>query len=152
MRSLSHRLHTMRWLTYRLRIDLAGAIAVEFAFIAPILLVLLFGIIGYGYTFSVYNGVQQLAAEAARASVAGLDDAERERLARAFVAHSVGSYAFLNPSKLTVRTVAQGAPTPSFEVTIAYDYSDTIFSRLGSIVALPMPVVERRAVVQRGGY
>ena len=152
MRSLSHQLHTMRSSLHRFRTDVVGAIAVEFAFIAPILLLLLFGIIGYGYTFSVYNGVQQLAAEAARASVAGLDDAERERLARAFVAHSVGSYAFLDPSKLTVRTVALGAPAPSFEVTIAYDYSDTIFNRLGSIVALPMPVVERRAVVQRGGY
>lgn len=149
---LSYQLHIMRWFTDRFRCDLTGAAAVEFAFIAPILLLLLFGIIGYGYTFSVYNGVQQLAAEAARASVAGLDDAERERLARAFVAQSVGSYAFLDPSKLTVRTVALGAPAPSFEVTVAYDYSDTIFNRLGSIVALPMPVVERRAVVQRGGY
>jgi Flp pilus assembly protein TadG len=152
MRSLSYILQTMRRFTYRFRADLLGAIAVEFAFIAPILLLLLVGIIGYGYTLSVYNGVQQLAAEAARASVAGLDDAERDRLARAFVARSVESYAFLDPSRLTVRTVALGAPAPSFEVTVAYDYSDTIFNRLGAIVALPMPVVERRAVVQRGGY
>ncbi|MGX1788010.1 TadE/TadG family type IV pilus assembly protein [Bosea sp. NPDC055332] len=142
----------MRSFIHRLRTDPSGATAVEFAFIAPILMLLLFGIIGYGYTFSVYNGVQQLAAEAARASVAGLDDAERERLARAFVTRSVGSYAFLNPSKLTVRTTAFGAPAPSFEVTVVYDYSDSVFNRLGTIVALPMPVVERRAVVQRGGY
>lgn len=142
----------MRSFIRRLRIDCSAATAVEFAFIAPLLLLLLFGIIGYGHAFGVYHGVQQLAAEAARASVAGLDDAERERLARAFVTRSISSYAFLEPSKLTVRTTAAGAPSPSFEVAIAYDYSNSIFNRLNSIVALPTPVVERRAVVQRGGY
>ena len=135
-----------------LRADQTAATAVEFAFVAPLLLLLLFGIVGYGHAFGVYHGVQQLAAEAARASVAGLDDAERERLARDFVTRSIGSYAFLDPSKLTVRTTTTGAPSPSFEVAIAYDYSDSVFSRLSSIVALPVPVVERRAVVQRGGY
>ncbi|MCP4562470.1 MAG: pilus assembly protein [Bosea sp.] len=142
----------MRSFIRRLRIDSSATTAVEFAFIAPILLMLLFGIIGYGHAFGVYHGVQQLAAEAARASVAGLDDAERERLARDFITRSIGSYAFLEPNKLTVRTSALGAPSPSFEVTVVYDYSDSIFNRLSSIVALPMPIVERRAVVQRGGY
>ena len=132
--------------------DQSASTAVEFAFVAPILLMLLFGIIGYGHAFGVYHGVQQLASEAARASVAGLDDAERERLARDFITRSIGSYAFLEPNKLTVRTSALGAPSPSFEVTVVYDYSDSIFNRLSSIVALPMPIVERRAVVQRGGY
>jgi Flp pilus assembly protein TadG len=142
----------MRSLVLDLRADQGAATAVEFAFIAPLLLVLLFGIVGYGHAFGVYHGVQQLAAEAARASVAGLDDAERERLARTFITRHAGSYAFLDPSKLTVRTTATGAPAPSFEVAIAYDYSDSVFNRLGSIVALPLPTVERRAVVQRGGY
>lgn len=142
----------MRSLVLELRTNQAAATAVEFAFIAPLLLLLLFGIIGYGHAFGVYHGVQQLAAEAARASVGGLDDTERERLARAFVRRSIGSYAFLDPSKLTVRTTALGAPAPSFEVAVVYDFSDSIFNRLGSIVALPTPVVERRAVVQRGGY
>lgn len=45
-----------------------AAAAVEFAFIAPILLLLLFGIVGYGYVFGVYHGIQQIASEAARAS------------------------------------------------------------------------------------
>lgn len=142
----------MRLLVPDFRIDQSATTAVEFAFVAPILLLLLFGAVGYGHAFGVYHGVQQLAAEAARASIAGLDDAERERLARDFITQSVGSYAFLEPNKLTVRTSALGAPSPSFEVTVLYDYSDSIFNRLSSIVALPMPIVERRAVVQRGGY
>lgn len=136
----------------RFQTDQCAASAVEFAFIAPIMLLLLFGIVVYGHAFGVYHGVQQLAAEAARASVAGLDDAERERLARAHVERSLRAYAFLEPSKLTVRTATTGAPAPSFEVTIGYDFSDSAFNRLGALVALPKPVVERRAVVQRGGY
>jgi Flp pilus assembly protein TadG len=132
--------------------DRRAAIAVEFAFVAPVLLMMLFGIVGYGHVFGVYHGVQQIAAEAARASIAGLDDAERERLARAFVARHASSYPFLDPSKLTVRTTVTGAPAPSFEVAVRYDFSDSAFNRLGSLVSLPLPVVERRAVVQRGGY
>ncbi|KFC75483.1 TadE family protein [Bosea sp. LC85] len=126
--------------------------AIEFALVAPVLLLLLFGIIGYGYVLGVYHGVQQIAAEAARASVSGLNDTERERIARDFVIANVESYAFLDPAKISVSTTASGAPTPTFQVAIRYDFSDSIFHRLGSMIALPDPVVERRAVVQRGGY
>jgi Flp pilus assembly protein TadG len=126
--------------------------AVEFALITPVLLLMLFGIIGFGYVLGVYHGVQQIASEAARASVAGLNDAERERIARDFVAEHVGAYAFLDPEKLTVRTAASSAPVPTFQVAVTYDFSDTVFHRLGALVALPPPIVERRAVIQRGGY
>ena len=46
-----------------------GAVAVEFALIAPLLIALVFGIISFGYLFGVSHSVQQLAAEAARVSV-----------------------------------------------------------------------------------
>lgn len=54
-----------------------GAAAVEFAFIAPILLLLLFGIIGYGYMLSFRQAMSQAASEGARAAAvapAGLPD------------------------------------------------------------------------------
>jgi len=142
----------MTKLVFLLQYDRRATAAVEFAFVAPVLLMLLLGIAAYGHAFGVYHGIQQIAAEAARASVAGLDDSERERLARAFVARHVGAYAFLDPAKLTVRTTATGGAAPSFEVAVAYDFSDSAFNRLGSLISLPLPVVERRAVVQRGGY
>lgn len=132
--------------------DPAGNAAVEFALIAPALLLLTFGIIGFGFVFGLHHGVQQLAAEAARASVAGLDDAERERLARGFVASHAPAYAFLNPARLRVSTRSGGPLLPVFEVAVAYDLSDTALDRIATLVAMPSPVVERRAVVQRGGY
>ncbi len=126
--------------------------AIEFAFVAPILLLLLFGIIAYGYIFGIYHGVQQIASEAARASVSGINDLEREAIARDFVATSVSSYALLDPARLRVTTSQSGPPRQTFEVAIIYDMTDTVFHNLGSLVALPPPVIERRAVVQRGGY
>lgn len=129
-----------------------GANAVEFALLAPVLVLLLFGIMGFGYVFGVYHGVQQIAAEAARASVAGISDPERDALARDFVAASLGSYLLLDPARLDVSTTQSGPPHRTFEVAIRYDMSDTLLATFASLVALPPPRVERRAVVQRGGY
>ena len=62
-----------------------GAIAVEFAMIAPVFLMIVFGILMYGSYLAVIHGVQQLAAEAARSSIAGLSETERSSLANAYV-------------------------------------------------------------------
>lgn len=75
--------------------------AIEFAFVAPILLLLLVGIMGYGYVFGIYHSIQQIAAEAARSSVSGLSDAERSQIARDFITANASSYAFIDPAKLS---------------------------------------------------
>jgi len=129
-----------------------GSTAIEFAFIAPILLLLLFGIMGYGYVFGIYHSVQQMAAEAARSSVAGLSDAERAQIARDYVTANAGAYAFIDPSKVKVRAIATGPQQMSFEVAVSYDMSGSAYDTLSRLVSLPQPMIERRAVVQRGGY
>jgi Flp pilus assembly protein TadG len=136
----------------RLISDRTATSAVEFAFVAPILLLMTFGIIGYGYVLGIYHGIQQIASEAARASVSGLNDAERARIARDFVVAHASSYAFIDPAKVSVTTSQSPAPQQVFEVAVVYDMSDTLFSSLSSLVSLPPPLVERRAVIQRGGY
>ena len=134
----------------RLFCDRRGATAVEFAFMAPILLVLMFGIVGFGAVMSVDNGLQQLVAEAARASVAGLSDAERIQLAQASVAANVAAYPFIDARKLTLST---GNPSPtSFGVTAQYDMSGLFAYRMFAFLPLPSPAVTRSAVVQRGGF
>jgi len=52
----------------RLRRDQSGATAVEFAFLAPVLILILMGITGYGGYFWMSHSVQQLANDAARAA------------------------------------------------------------------------------------
>lgn len=125
---------------------------IEFAFVAPILLLLLVGIMGYGYVFGIYHSIQQIAAEAARSSVSGLSDTERSQIARDFITAHAGSYAFIDPTKLRVRTGQAGPQMQSFEVAVAYDMSGSIYDSLSRMVSLPQPMIERRAIVQRGGY
>ena len=129
-----------------------GTTAIEFAFVAPILLALLVGIMGYGYVLGIYHSIQQIAAEAARSSVAGLSDDERSRIAQDFIAAHAGSYAFIDPAKLKVRTGQTGPQMQSFEVAVAYDMSGSLYDSLSRLASLPQPVIERRAIVQRGGY
>lgn len=130
----------------------SGANAVEFALLAPVMMLLLFGIIAFGYIFGVYHGVQQIASEAARASVSGLTDPERATIARDFVASNVPAYALLDPDRLTVVAGPGAPPRQSFEVAIRYDLSGTLIADLAALIALKAPQVERRAVVLRGGY
>ena len=63
----------------------AGSAAIEFALVAPVFLAMLLGILVYGLYFGLSHSVEQLAAQAARVSVAGLDDQERETLAEAYL-------------------------------------------------------------------
>ena len=101
--------------------------AVEFAFVAPILL-LLFGIMDY--VFGIDHSIQQIAAVAARSSVSGLNDAERSRIARDFIAAHARSYTFIDPTKLRVRTGQTGPHMRSFEVAVAYDMSGSVYGNL----------------------
>ncbi|WP_293810137.1 hypothetical protein [uncultured Bosea sp.] len=57
-----------------------------------------------GYAFGIYHSIQQIAAEAARSSVSGLNDSERPKMAHDFVTADAGSYAFIAPAKIRVRT------------------------------------------------
>ena len=134
----------------RLILNQSGATAVEFALVAPMLIIVLFGIVGFGAVISIQNGLQQLVAEAARASVAGLSDPERKQLAQAVVTANVGSYPFIDPTKVVLST---SAPTVnSFMVTVRYDMSGLFAYSMLSSLPLPNPAVTRSAVVQRGGF
>lgn len=129
--------------------DRRGAAAVEFAFVAPCLLLLIFGAAVFGSVLTIYHGVQQLAAEAARASVAGLSDSECDQLARSFVAGNAAVYAFLDPTRLTVSTASQGN---AFRVAVSYDLSSSFIFGFARLLPMPPPAVTRSAVVQRGGF
>lgn len=130
--------------------DRRGATAVEFALVTPILVMLLFGIVAFGAIISVENGLQQIVAEAARASVAGLSDTERFQLAQASVAANAKSYPFIDPTRIGLS--ASDPTASSFRVTVSYDMSGLFAYRLLSRLPLPAPAVARSAVVQRGGF
>jgi Flp pilus assembly protein TadG len=126
-----------------------GASAVEFALVAPVFIALLFGMAIYGKVLANYIAVQQLASEAARATVAGLNNSERTTLATSFVTNNVGSYPLLNRDYLSVATTPRSS---AFQVLITYNMAnDPMLNLIGSI-PLPGTTLVGSAAVQNGGY
>lgn len=137
---------------HQLRCARSGASAVEFALILPVFLAIMFGIVVFGSYLAVVHGVQQLAAEAARSSVAGLDEGERSRLASDYVTANAGAYILIEPSHLTVDAATSASDANVFTVTVRYDASDMFIYALPSFVPSPPSTVVRAAAIPRGGY
>lgn len=132
----------------RFRHDRRGVAAIEFAIVAPLLIMMMFGMIMYGSWFWMAHSVQSMASEGARAAIAGLDPAEREQLARAFVGLQVGDLG-LDSAKAAVEV--ESTPTV-IRVDIAYDASDHPLMALSGLIPSPPKVIRRTAVVRLGGY
>lgn len=130
----------------------SGASAVEFAIVAPLFFMSLIGILVYGLYFGTVHSVQQIAADAARASIAGLNDAERVKLATDHVQLSTANYLLLNSAKMQVDATPDGADSNLFVVTVTYDASDLPIYGLDKLVPVPQPTIRRSAVIRRGGY
>lgn len=130
----------------------SGAAAVEFAFIFPVALMFFCGLLAYGIYFGAAHSVQQLAADAARASVSGLDNAERASIAQAHVAASGGSYPLLQADHLSVSAHALAADPSQFEVRVSFNSEDLPIWVLQGLVPLPQKTIERVAIIKRGGY
>lgn len=137
-----------RGLLSRVMHDRRGVAAIEFAIVAPLLIMMMFGMIMYGSWFWMAHSVQSMASEGARAAIAGLDPAEREQLARAFVGLQVGDLG-LDSAKAAVEVES----TPNvIRVNIAYDASDHPLMALSGLIPSPPKVIRRTAVVRLGGY
>ncbi|MCB1412571.1 MAG: pilus assembly protein [Xanthobacteraceae bacterium] len=129
-----------------------AASAVEFAILAPLFFAILFGIAIFGSYLAVVHGVQQLAAEAARRSVAGLTDSERGSLAADYVSANAGSYPLIDGAHLTVTAAASSADSKVFVVTVNYDASDMFIYALPAFVPMPAKTIVRSAAIPFGGY
>lgn len=127
----------------------SGAAALEFAIIGPIMVVMLLGICSYGGYFWISHSVQQLANDAARAAMGGLDTSERTSLAEASLADGIGSYVWLTAANadVSVQSSANG-----LTVSVAYDASDTPFWSMQGLVPMPSTTIARSASVRLGGY
>jgi len=131
------------------RRDASGAVAVEFAFLAPMLIFIMMGIMGYGGYFWMSHSVQQLANDAARAAIPGMNAAERASLAQASVTASVGDYAQLTPSKVTTLVTDRDG---RLTVRVSYDASDSFAFVARGLAPMPSDQIGRQASVQLGGY
>jgi len=129
-----------------------GSSAVEFALIVPVFLMLVFGIVMFGAYLGLVHDVQQLAAEAARSSVAGLSEGERASLANKYVASNAASYPLIDPTKLKVNAATSTMDANVFVVAVTYDAAGSFIYSLPTFVGAPSSTIVRTAAIPRGGY
>ncbi len=127
----------------------SGAVAVEFAIIGPVFLIMMFGAMAWGNYFWLSHAVQQVANDAARAALAGLDTAERRSLAGSTLAAEIDDYAYLTASAATVNVQDN---IDRMTVTVTYDASGSPFWAMEGIVPMPSKLIRRQASVSLGGY
>ena len=94
--------------------------------------------------------MQQIAADAARTAVAGLNPAERVTLVNRYLDASRLDYSFINRAKMQVVITDDPGNPDQFTVAISYDSSDLPIWKLFTF-ALPKERIERYATVRVGG-
>ncbi|MCR5876677.1 pilus assembly protein [Phenylobacterium sp. J426] len=105
-----------------------GAVALEFAVLAPFLVLLIVGAIRYALYLSVYLAVVHATSEGARASVGGATSAQRLSLAQARVADVLASYgALVRAGTATVTAVADPMGPNTYRVRVTYDVRNLDF-------------------------
>ena len=122
--------------------------AIEFAILGPLLLVMIAAVLVYGGYFMMAHSVQQLANDAARATVAGMTDAERQSLAASCLSAELPTYGFAPAAvQLTYSDQAQVAM-----VSLSYDSSSNPIWSLQGLIPLPSSTIVRSAAIRLGGY
>lgn len=124
-----------------------GTALVEFALLAPVLLLLLMGMLGFAQYFLVSHSLQQLANDAARAAVAGITTTEREAIARASVAHGLTRLAFVETGAVEMTVDERSG---RIGVTLSADPRSVAMLR-AAYIELPDDILKRSAVAMVGG-
>lgn len=128
----------------RIRKDCAGSAAIEAAFVIPLLLAFVSGIFNYGWYFFLSHNVQQLTQDAARASIAGLDPAERIEIIDGVITRLTTSQGAMS-STLFTRNISESGDYLQLRVT--YDASRSPFAGIG-LVPLPSNQIVRSVTIR----
>jgi len=128
-----------------------GAAAVEFAILTPVFLLLLTGMVAYAIYFGAVHSVQQIAADAARTSIAGLDEEERNALVQEFIEANAGQYPLIESNELTFEIGDSEADPNQYQVTIRYDASDLPIWNLYLPLPLPSRTITYASTIRLGG-
>lgn len=129
----------------RFRRDQSGAVAIEFVLIAPILFALLFGIVTLGYFMGVSHSVSQLATGAARASVAGLDQEERQSLADEYLSQAGSRYPLLIADGLTPTVTFDGTDPAGITVAVSYNVDGSLLDLANGFLGLGITTIDGSA-------
>jgi len=131
--------------------DARGTAVIEFAILTPVFLLLLTGMLAYGIYFGAAHALQQLAADAARTAIAGLDAAERNALVEAFLARNAGDYMLIDRSRLEFEIGDHPHDANQYRVLLRYDASLLPIWNLYPPLPLPGRQIVYAASIRRGG-
>lgn len=131
--------------------DISGAAAVEFALLLPLYLLLVLGMTAYGIYLGAAHSVQQLAADAARTAIAGLDTQERRDMAQRFIERNADGYLFIDRRKLVIEVGDSVKDDTQFNVSISYDATDLPIWGLWDGLPMPSRIIQRRSTIRMGG-
>jgi Flp pilus assembly protein TadG len=130
--------------------DRAGASAIEFAILAPVFLLVLLTMVGFGIYLSAATSIQAITADAARTAVAGLNETERTKLAEDYIKQSTLDYYLLSADRFSITVSDDPHNTQQFTVAIDYDASNLPIWSLYSF-ALPEKRIKRFSTIRIGG-
>ena len=134
----------------KFRKDSDGTAAIEFAIVAPVFLFLLFAFVAYGIYFGAAHSVQQLAADAARASVAGLDLAERRELVNSYVATNASGYPLLAANEIEITIEENADDNNQLNVSVKYNAESLPIWNLFKTIPLPGKTIYRTSTIRTG--
>ncbi|WP_423602363.1 TadE/TadG family type IV pilus assembly protein [Sphingomonas sp. MS122] len=127
-----------------------GTAIVEFAILLPVLISLLAGILCFGLYFGAAHSVQQLAADAARHSIAGETLAERQTLVTGFVGTHGPSYFLIRSERLSEVSATEQSGG-RLRVRIAYDATWLPIFGFARVLPLPPATITRDCVILGAG-
>ena len=131
--------------------DRRGTAAVEFAILTPVFLLLMTGMLAYGFYFGAFHSLQQLAADAARTAIAGLSEAERIRLVTAFITANGGDYLLIDGDNLRFTIVDKPEDPNEYRVTLSYDATRLPIWDLYPPLPLPSQTIVVGSTIRKGG-
>lgn len=133
----------------RLVSERRGTAIIEFAILLPVLITLLMGVICYGLYFGAAHSVQQLAADAARHSIAGATLTERRAMVTGFVNTHGPSYFLVRTERLS-EVSATEQTGGRLLVRISYDATWLPIFGFSKLVPLPPSTITRDCVILGG--
>lgn len=113
------------------------------------MLLLVAAILAYGSLFATSLSLQQIAAETARATIAGLSDGERKSLAESKLASIAANYPLLDPAKVTF-TFNEAVESDLSRVTLTYDLSGHPAYALDKLLPLPPSPLSYSLIITDG--
>ncbi|MFA6115828.1 MAG: TadE/TadG family type IV pilus assembly protein [Sphingomonas sp.] len=127
-------------------VGVSGTAVIEMALVLPLLLMLVMGVVTYGHLFFRAHDVQEAANDAARATISGLNAAERASIAQESVQTSFRRTGTLDPTRSSIVIEDDGT---TLVVRLTYDASNDPLLSLG-VLPVQDRMIRRSAAIRLG--